>query len=439
MTGAVATAAREALAEACDGRVDDAGATDLVGATAPRWVVRPTSTAEVAAVMHAAHQHDLAVVVRGSGTKLAWGRDPERLDLLLDTTGLDALVEHASGDLIAVVGAGRRLADLQDDLAGAGQRLGVDPARAGTVGGAVATAATGPMRLAHGAVRDLVIGMTIVRADGVVAHSGGKVVKNVAGYDLGKLLTGSFGTLGVVTEVAFRLHPVPAGRTWVTSGVSSPVVVRGVVRSLVHSQVVPSAVELDRPAGADGCVVSVLLEGHPEGLDARAAEVESLLGHGATRTSEPPPWWGREPVVDESVVDESVARESAPASGAGEGRRGALLKVTHELAALPHVLDALTRAESVTGREAAFRGSVAVGTAAVAVDGTAEEVAELTTALRASAPGFGGAVVLLEGPPGTTDLVDPWGPVGGLGLMQAVKQQFDPGRQLAPGRFVGGI
>ena len=419
MTGAVATAAREALAEACDGRVDDAGATDLVGATAPRWVVRPTSTAEVAAVMHAAHQHDLAVVVRGSGTKLAWGRDPERLDLLLDTTGLDALVEHASGDLIAVVGAGRHLADLQDDLAGAGQRLGVDPARAGTVGGAVATAATGPMRLAHGAVRDLVIGMTIVRADGVVAHSGGKVVKNVAGYDLGKLLTGSFGTLGVVTEVAFRLHPVPAGRTWVTSGVSSPVVVRGVVRSLVHSQVVPSAVELDRPAGADGCVVSVLLEGHPEGLDARAAEVESLLGHGATCTSEPPPWWGREPGVDED--------------------RGALLKVTHELAALPHVLDALTRAESVTGREAAFRGSVAVGTAAVAVDGTAEEVAELTTALRASAPGFGGAVVLLEGPPGTTDLVDPWGPVGGLGLMQAVKQQFDPGRQLAPGRFVGGI
>ncbi|EBP5695887.1 FAD-binding oxidoreductase, partial [Salmonella enterica] len=171
------------------------------------------------------------VVVRGAGTKLGWGRDPERLDVVLDTTALDTLVEHAAGDLIAVVGAGRRLADLQDDLSGADQRLGVDPSRAGTVGGAVATAATGPMRLAHGAVRDLVIGMTMVRADGVVAHSGGKVVKNVAGYDLGKLLTGSFGTLGVITEVAFRLHPVPAGRTWVTGAPSSQVVVREVVRT----------------------------------------------------------------------------------------------------------------------------------------------------------------------------------------------------------------
>ena len=423
MAGTVTAAAREALVRACAGRVEDATDLDLVGATAPRWVVRPTSTEEVSAVLRTATEHDLAVVVRGAGTKLAWGHDPERLDVVLDTTGLETLVEHAAGDLIAVVGAGRRLRDLQDDLAGASQRLGVDPARSGTVGGAVATAATGPMRLAHGAVRDLVIGMTIVRADGVVAHSGGKVVKNVAGYDLGKLLTGSWGTLGVITQVTFRLHPVPAGRTWVTGAPMSQVVLREVVRSLVHSQVVPSAVELDRPVDGGDAVVSVLLEGHPEGLDDRAAEVAALLGHGAQRQQEPPAWWGREPV----------------AGGAGAGDQEALLKVTHELAALSRLLDAVARAESVSGCRATLRGSVAVGTSTVAVEGGAEEVAAFTTAMRASAPGFGGSVVLLQGPPGTTDLVDPWGPVGGLSLMQAVKAQFDPGRLLAPGRFVGGI
>ena len=411
------TAGREALEKASPEGVRDATAADLVGGSAPRWVVRPRSTEEVSAVMQVATAHDLALVVRGAGTKLAWGRDPERLDVLLDTAGLDRVVEHAAGDLIVVVGAGRRLDDLGDDLARAGQRLGVDPARTGTVGGAVATASTGPMRLAHGAVRDLVIGMTMVRADGVVAHSGGKVVKNVAGYDLGKLLTGSFGTLGVITQVAFRLHPVPTGRTWVTGAPSSQVVVREVVRSLVHSQVVPSAVELDRPSGGD-CVVSVLLEGHPDGLDARAAEVAALLGHGAERSGEPPSWWGREP---------------------GGGRADALLRVTHELAALTRVLDAVARAEAASGCSAALRGSVAVGTATVAVEGSAEDVAAFTVALRASSPGFGGSVVLLQGPPGTTDLVDAWGPVGGLSLMRAVKDQFDPGRLLAPGRFVGGI
>ena len=115
--------------------------------------------------------------------------------MVLDLTGLDQLVEHTAGDLVAVVQAGRRLDDLAEDLAAAGQRLAVDPPRRGTVGGLVATAATGPARLFAGPVRDLVIGVTVVRADGVLAKSGGKVVKNVAGYDLGKLLTGSFGTL----------------------------------------------------------------------------------------------------------------------------------------------------------------------------------------------------------------------------------------------------
>src|SRR4029078_10852158 len=198
---------------------------DAVDRMPARWVAWSGTTEQTAAVMRVATHHDLAgaarasrlslhheraVAVRGSATKLTWGARPERVDLVLDTSRMDKVVEHAAGDLIVVVGAGRRIDDLQVDLAGSGQWLGVDPARRGTVGGLVATAATGPTRLLHGPVRALLIGVTVVRADGVVAHAGGKVVKNVAGYDIGKLLTGSVGTLGVITRARFRLPPLPA-------------------------------------------------------------------------------------------------------------------------------------------------------------------------------------------------------------------------------------
>ena len=302
----------------------------------------------------------------------------------------------------------------------------------------MATGSSGPLRLRHGAVRDLVIGMTLVRADGVVAHSGGKVVKNVAGYDLGKLLTGSFGTLGVVTEVAFRLHPVPAGQRWVAADVASAEEANATVRALVHSQLVPAAVELDWADGRG--VVVAQIEGHADSAAECADQARELLGGAAAHVERPPSWWGSEP--------------PAPS---------ALLKVTHEIAALPRLLDALARAEQASGLRAALRGSPAVGVGLVGVGpggavrgsegGTADRgprahseerdvadaVVRFTQALRGAADGFGGAVVLLEAPDGVRDRVDPWGPVRGLELMRAVKEQFDPGRLLAPGRFVGGI
>jgi len=168
---------------------------------------------------------------------------------VLELGRLDALVDHAAGDLVAVVGAGRRLDDLQADLTAAGQWFAVDPTRRGTVGGLVATADTGPTRLVHGPVRDLVIGATMVRADGVIAHAGGRVVKNVAGYDLSKLLTGSFGTLAVLTQVAVRLHPVPEMGRWVVVPVSSTRHANELVQRVVHSQLVVTACELEHPAG----------------------------------------------------------------------------------------------------------------------------------------------------------------------------------------------
>ena len=419
----VLTDVLEDLRAAAGGEARTATDGDVVDGVPARWVVRPHSTEETAAVVRAAAAHGLTVVPRGAGTKLTWGAAPESADVILDTTGLDAVVEHAAGDLICVVGAGRSLESLQSELAAAGQRLGIDDRRGGTVGGAVATAATGPMRLHHGSVRDLVIGMTLVRADGVIAHAGGKVVKNVAGYDLGKLLTGSYGTLGVITEVAFRLHPVPAARRWVSVDLDSPAAVQERVLAVTHAQFVPSAVELDRSGDrSGGATLSLLLEGVPPGVEQRTAQALELLGPGATSSQEAPQWWGSEP----------------------RGEAGVLVKVTHEIAGLSALLAALDTAAASAGVTAVLRGSPVVGTALVALDPrdgdlSAEALAAFVAGLRSAQYQFGGSVVVLEAPPTLKEGLDVWGPVGGLELMRAVKARFDPERRLAPGRFVGGI
>ena len=227
---------------------------DAIDGVPPGLVARPADTGQVAEVLRAATAHGLSVVVRGRGTKLSWGVPPRSADVLLDLGALDQVLDHAAGDLIAVTQAGAALAALQEVVARGGQRLALDETVPGSsVGGMLATNTSGPRRVATGTARDLLIGVTVVRADGVVAKAGGRVVKNVAGYDLGKLVIGSFGTLGVITEAVFRLHPVPDARSWVSlHGRRSRGRPRQVVQSVLHSQTVPAAIEVEWPSGGPG-------------------------------------------------------------------------------------------------------------------------------------------------------------------------------------------
>jgi glycolate oxidase FAD binding subunit len=406
------------LVEATGGHATDAGEGDAVDGTTARFVASPGDEQETAAVLRACADEQLAVVVRGSATKLTWGMPPTRLDVVLDTSRMDQLVEHAAGDFVAVAGAGRRLSQLEDDLSGAGPRLTVDPPHDGTVGGTVATALTGPLRLGVGAVRDLLIGARFVLADGTVAHSGGKVVKNVAGYDVGKLLTGSLGTLAVLTRAAFRLHPVPPARRWVTGPVSGPTGGHDLVQHVIHSQVVPAAVELDRPSRSEA-VLAVLLEGLPSGVDGRTRHLLDLLGPEAVHVDSAPSWWRTEPF----------------------GREDVELRLTHEIGRLPQLLDAVDRAEQELGTPVRLRGSVAVGSVRAVHDAGAppQPVGAAVGALRDRSPAFGGTVVVRDAPLPVKQALDVWGPVSGLGLMRRVKERFDPQGRLAPGRFVGGI
>ncbi len=472
-----------ALTAACPGS-RPASPGDAVAGGTPRFAASPASVAEASAVLRAAAEHDLAVVPRGSGSKLGWGVPPRRCDLVVDTLRLDQVLEHAAGDLVARVQAGVGLHRLAEVLGGAGQELALDPApglgapdgvvpggagvdgagvdgagpggpgahpEGGTVGGTLATGAAGPRRLRYGTPRDLVIGITVIRADGTVAHSGGKVVKNVAGYDLGKLFAGSFGTLGLIVEAVFRLHPRPATAAYVTIECADASRSAPGGRGRVGQR--PGALGYrDRPASpgpADhrrGAAGGRTRRGRRAGrADGRAAR--------RRRAAQPsqPAWWGWP--------------GSDPA-----GPAGTLVRVAFWAAALPRVFAVIDGAARSVGLDPAVGGSAAAGVIYVAAGPGPHPaaVAAFVSALRAAlargeadarpAPAAvkgewsgtgrwaGGGVppvlasaVVVHAPPAVRDQVDLWGPVPALPLMRAVKDQFDPGHRMAPGRFAGGI
>lgn len=420
--------ALDRLAGVCAARAATGG--DDVDGVLPGVVAFPASTEETSTLLRRCHEEGFAVVVRGNGSKLSWGRPPERVDVLLDTTRLDELVEHSRGDLVATAGAGMPLVDLQRALSDGGHQLVVDDLargrhrRGSTLGGAMATNLSGPRRMWTGSFRDLVIGVRFVRADGTIARAGGKVVKNVAGYDLAKLLTGSYGTLAVVTEVTVRLHPVPEGRLGVVATVPSDRLGE-VLAHVVRSQLAPHALEVHAEPGRDP-VIDVLLTGTPQGVSARADALAASLRQVArldpTVSEDPQDWYGRLPLDD---------RDGVPAPA----RRRTLLRTTARLSGIPELLAAASaQGLSVTGSAGA-----GVLYAAALDDRPVEKVAATVSALRATSTRLGGSTVVLDAPPPVKAAVDSWGPVAALDLMRRVKAEFDPRRTLAPGRFVGGI
>jgi len=394
----------------------------------PSFVASPSSTSEAASLMRAAASAGLAVVPRGAGTGLAWGAPPTRCDLVVDLRSMDQVIEHAAGDLVARVQAGATIGQLAAVLASAGQQLAVDAPEDATVGGVVATGTAGPRRFRYGAPRDLLIGVTVVRADGVIAHSGGKVVKNVAGYDLGKLFAGSQGTLGLITEATFRLHPQPPAVAWVT-GEFGPLDRTGAVAAVAAaagSALVPSAVELDWPGGAQRPLrVGVLVEGTSSGVAERAKQFSELLaaaGGAAAVTDVPPTRWGQLPTS--SVV----------------------IRVSFWVSSLGAVIEALAAAGAdagVAGFRPAVSGPAGAGALYACLDpGTSEDdAARFVTVLRErieSALGTRGNVMVLAAPPPVLQAVSATGTIPGVALMRAVKDQFDPGHRMFPGRLMEG-
>jgi glycolate oxidase FAD binding subunit len=219
------------------------------------WGVPSVSSLEEAAALLAAADAE--------GRQVRIGDD-------LTTEGLDRILEHEAGDLTCTVEAGVRLSELDAVLAVHGQRLSLDPPGDPTIGALLATNASGPLRHRYGAPRDLVLGVTLVLADGTIASAGGKVVKNVAGYDLGRLVCGSQGRLALIARASFRLHPLPkAARTLVVETEKTATA----AARLLRSQLEPSALDVFHPGR-----VGVLIEGSPEAVEEQVASMRSLVG-----------------------------------------------------------------------------------------------------------------------------------------------------------------
>ena len=381
---------------------------DAVVGVVPGEVVRPADAGELVDVLRTAHAGARSVLAAGGRSKLGWAPAPRSADLLVDTTGLDRVVEHTAGDLVVVAEAGVRLSVLQEQLAAAGQWLALDPPEPGaTLGGILSANAAGPRRLRYGTVRDLLIGVTVVLADGTVAHAGGKVVKNVAGYDLGKLYTGAHGTLGVVTSTTWRLHPVPAARRVVVLDLADPLAAGPLAIALARSTLTPTAVELQATTGGPASLI-VVFEAIAESVASQADAAVALLG-GGRQDDQLPEHFGERPGAADDLV----------------------LRLAFAPASLAAVLDALPAGTEVTA-------SACSGIAHVALSGP--EALGALAALRVALRPHDGSAVVLSAPPALRSALDHWGPLGdAVALMERVKNRFDPARRLAPGRFVGGI
>jgi len=349
-----------------------------------------------------------SVRFRGGGTKLNWGLAPEP-EVELSTAGLDRIVEHNVGDLTAVLEPGVRLERAQAAFAEEGQMLSLDPpAGASTVGGIVAAGDSGPLRSRYGAARDLVVGMTVALSDGTVARSGGQVIKNVAGYDLSKLFSGSLGTLGAILELSVRLHPLPRATATTAAGSRDPDVLGRAALALSHCPLEHMGLDL-RFGGGDGAVLMRL--GGAEPL--RQAE-------GAVR------------VLEEAGIDGEVVEEDAEAwQRQRDGQRspeGTVVRVSAVQTELPRVMRA---ADAVGAR---LVGRVPLGLCWLRLDDRSpEEAARAVERLRSElAPN---PCAVLDAPTSLRGQIDSWGPrdPGTVQLMRRVKERFDPAGVCNPG------
>ena len=402
----------------------------------PRWVAVPGTVEEVSRCLRLASAEGLAVSPTGGGTRLQWGNPPRALDLVLSLRRLNRILAHEPADLTMSVEAGASLGALNAFLRAHRQLVPLDPARAAdsTVGGLIATGASGPYRARYGTMRELLLGLTVVQANGTIVKGGGRVVKNVTGYDMPKLHVGALGTLGVVVTAHLRLHPAPAAAgTWLFGFPSAEAALEAAL-GLLDAPLVLSRVELlDRAAlarlgyaGAPEAALGVTVGSVPEAVRAQGQRVEEICRRGAGSPISVhgfDEWW------------RAVSDATLPDNPAG----CLVLRIGSRTT---DVVKALRVVEAAAGARTGLRTTAEVvnGVLHPVLSGEPGDMAPLVTRIRDGLAVLGATCVVEHAPVETKPALDAWGDVGpALDAMRRLKAELDPGGVLNPGRYVGGI
>ncbi|MBN3898795.1 MAG: FAD-binding oxidoreductase [Nostoc sp. NOS(2021)] len=393
----------------------------IASGNSPSCIVYPRTQQQLAAVIATAHSHNWRVLPCGSSSKLSWGGLAKGVDVVISTERINQLIEHAVGDFTVTVEAGMKFSDLQALLAKSRQFLAIDPTapESATIGGIVATGDTGSLRQRYGSVRDQLLGITFMRADGQIAKAGGRVVKNVAGYDLMKLFTGSYGTLGVISQVTFRLYPLPEA--------SGTVVLTG------SAEAVSQAADILRGSALT-----------PVQADLLSTKLVSSLGLGQ----------GLGLIARFQSISESVKEQSNRVLEVGQklGLDGAIFADGDEVSLWQRLQERI----HTTATESVITCKIGVlPTAAVEILTQVElglihissglgllqlEDKNQVLKIRDRTQAHKGFLTILEAPMAVKEEIDVWGYTGNaLPLMRGIKEQFDSKNILSPGRFVGGI
>jgi glycolate oxidase FAD binding subunit len=384
-------------------------------------VLEPGSETELAAALRCANEAGISVLPRGGGTKTGWGNPPVHADLVLSTARLDRVIEHAWADLTVSAEAGCTIQKLQNTLAEYGQHIALDPLwpERATVGGVLSTNDSGSLRIRYGALRDLIIGVTIALPDGTLASSGGKVVKNVAGYDLPKLIVGSLGTLGVITRANFRLHPLPRNVKSFTFAARDLDDANRVMLAVQNSRLAHTGLQA-RFSGGTAPAVDVRFTGTEAGVAAQEEALRKLTAPAI------------EIAAGDAVWQTQQELWSSPDSAA-------IAKFSVLQASVAKVCDRIHRLTEAAGA----RWSVVVqgtGLGWLRIEASsAPALHEVLRTLRAELEVSRGSLVVLHRP-AAMPAIDAWGSSGdAFQVMLSLKKQFDPRGTLNPGRFIGGM
>lgn len=393
-------------------------ASDAVDGVVPRQVIEPETAQDLGDALAAASRDRLATVIRGGGTKLDWGRPPITVDLVVSSARLNTMIVHRHGDLTATAHAGVTLQQLNRELARYGQWLPIDSAfdRA-TIGGIVASGDAGPLRHRYGTPRDLLIGVNLAMADGRLVKAGGTVVKNVAGYDLGRFISGSFGSLAAIVDATFKLLPIPkASATLVASYTDAELLARDVAL-IAASQLEPTA--FDVRVSTEPHRLLLRVASSPSAVEAQIDSARRL----ALRDAQ----------LIRDDAESALWAEQVRLPWSGIGGAGAVVRLAWLPAKLAEVLSLIADVRQMAGGRVVMTGRVGAGTGLLTIDADALTQIAIVNRLRSSV--FVGNVTVLRGSRELKSHVEIWNvPAGTLKVLQSIKQSFDPVGILNAGR-----